>query len=387
MARHPNGGLLPYPPQPGGVLGPDAPQQEERRGPNLLDRILGLYGQDPLTHIPQDQRKAALGRGLQRGGMAAAQISGRGHDRPSIGQHVANFMGAMGGTGAEMGTANRKAQLQQVLQSGDPTQLQAMMMELIADGSPESIAAAKVIQSHLAAGGADGYTLGEGQRRFDANNIEVAHNPKPGSKFAGLTKLDRGDSIAFVDDSGKIVHSYRKQDANELRDDFLREGKEYQMIAERLGTIESAAVNPTAAGDLAMIFAYMKILDPTSVVRESEFANAANSAGVPERIRAQYNRLLNGQRLGPTQRADFLQRARIMGRDRASMFQATIQRYTGRANSMGVDPADVVHDPYESFDFSSVPYDRIPFRGGTVEGANEQYGQQGGSGNPDVPEL
>jgi len=34
----------------------------------------------------------------------------------------------------------------------------------------------------------------------------------------------------------------------------------------------------------------MKILDPGSVVREGEFATAQNSAGIPERIRAKYNR-------------------------------------------------------------------------------------------------
>ena len=50
----------------------------------------------------------------------------------------------------------------------------------------------------------------------------------------------------------------------------------------------------------------MKALDPTSVVREGEFANAQNSAGVPDRIRNYYNQLQRATRLNPEQRAEFL---------------------------------------------------------------------------------
>lgn len=51
------------------------------------------------------------------------------------------------------------------------------------------------------------------------------------------------------------------------------------------------------------------MLDPTSVVRETEFANAENAAGIPERIRAQYNKALRGERLTESTRADFVDRA------------------------------------------------------------------------------
>jgi len=53
----------------------------------------------------------------------------------------------------------------------------------------------------------------------------------------------------------------------------------------------------------------MKMLDPGSVVRESEFATAANAAGVPDRIRNQFNRVRTGERLAEKQRADFLNQA------------------------------------------------------------------------------
>ena len=61
----------------------------------------------------------------------------------------------------------------------------------------------------------------------------------------------------------------------------------------------------SAAGDIALIFNYMKMLDPGSTVREGEFATAQNAGGVDQRVWNTYNRLLSGERLNPQQRSDF----------------------------------------------------------------------------------
>ena len=75
------------------------------------------------------------------------------------------------------------------------------------------------------------------------------------------------------------------------------------------GRIQASAEDASAAGDLALIFNYMKILDPGSTVREGEFANAQNSGSVPTRIRGLYNQVMEGTRLTDAQRADFVNRA------------------------------------------------------------------------------
>lgn len=62
--------------------------------------------------------------------------------------------------------------------------------------------------------------------------------------------------------------------------------------------------------DVALIFSFMKMLDPGSVVRESEFANAQNTAGVPERIRVVWNKLLRGDKLSQQQRDKFMSLAK-----------------------------------------------------------------------------
>ena len=58
-----------------------------------------------------------------------------------------------------------------------------------------------------------------------------------------------------------------------------------------------------------MITGYMKMIDPGSTVREGEFATAANSGGVSDNVRSLYNSLINGKRLSPQQRENFLQSA------------------------------------------------------------------------------
>ena len=104
------------------------------------------------------------------------------------------------------------------------------------------------------------------------------------------------------------------------------------------------AKDPSAAGDLALIFSYMKMLDPGSVVREGEFANAQNAAGIPERIRAAYNNAMDGQRLTETTRTDFLSRADKLYAAAEQGYTALEGQYTATAKTRGYDPAQVVTD-------------------------------------------
>lgn len=105
-----------------------------------------------------------------------------------------------------------------------------------------------------------------------------------------------------------------------------------------------AAEQDSAAGDLALIFNYMKVLDPGSTVREGEFANAENSAGVPERIRAQYNKTISGQRLTPTMRADFVDTASQLTMGQLDRYQLIQDQYSRAAEREGADPSVVVDD-------------------------------------------
>ena len=86
------------------------------------------------------------------------------------------------------------------------------------------------------------------------------------------------------------------------------------------------------------------MLDPDSVVRESEFATAANSAGVPERIRATWNRVSSGERLSQKTRLDFMSRSQKLY-DRQLKTQRRLDgRYSKLSRNFGVPSNLVVQD-------------------------------------------
>ena len=63
-------------------------------------------------------------------------------------------------------------------------------------------------------------------------------------------------------------------------------------------------------GDMAAVFLFMKMLDPGSVVRESEFQAAQATAGIMDRLGIKVSQLKKGDILSPAQREDFLNLAK-----------------------------------------------------------------------------
>ena len=155
------------------------------------------------------------------------------------------------------------------------------------------------------------------------------------------------------------AQSAQKQNQNQfeqeykLRTKFRQENAPIFQTTEATQRIVDAARDPSPAGDLAMIFNYMKVLDPGSVVRESEFATAQNAAGVPERIRSLYNNIIQGTRLTPSQRQDFLGRAEKLYQGQRSVLEDRAAQYKDMASRYGLDTQNVnfIDNPV---DFSSV---------------------------------
>lgn len=127
-----------------------------------------------------------------------------------------------------------------------------------------------------------------------------------------------------------------------LRKEFAALAKPYFEVRDAYSRIEQAAKAPSPAGDMALIFNFMKILDPGSVVREGEFATAQNAAGVPERIMNLYNRLLSGERLNPNQREDFVSQARGLTTVQERQYQTIQKQYEAIAKRTGVNPENTI---------------------------------------------
>lgn len=143
-----------------------------------------------------------------------------------------------------------------------------------------------------------------------------------------------------------------------MRKEFNTLLKDYEKVSDAYGRVQAAATDPSAAGDLAMIFNFMKMLDPGSTVREGEFATAAATAGVPGRIVTFYNNILAGERLNPDQRIDFLTKAESLYGTALEGAELKAESYRALATRNNLNPEDVItvfENARNRFDQISVP--------------------------------
>ena len=122
------------------------------------------------------------------------------------------------------------------------------------------------------------------------------------AKLSGA-QATRAEAEAAQMAMGVIPADKRPEVEGRFRKEYNDQTQPYQTVKSAYGRVLSS--DDSAVGDLSLIFGYMKMLDPGSVVREGEFATAQNAAGVPERIMNIYNKLITGERLNVSQRNSF----------------------------------------------------------------------------------
>src|SRR3990167_1326603 len=112
------------------------------------------------------------------------------------------------------------------------------------------------------------------------------------------------------------------KEINELRKEVssLKVTKDLNEVSTSYKKLVQSAASKSPAGDLSVIFSYMKMLDPGSVVRESEFATDAKARSwlsetedkgvpVPSFVKQAIQKLNTGESLLPEQRKDFVDNA------------------------------------------------------------------------------
>ena len=156
----------------------------------------------------------------------------------------------------------------------------------------------------------------------------------------------------------------------DLRKEYAGLAKPYFETRDAYSRIEQSAKAPSPASDISLIFNYMKMLDPGSVVREGEFATAQNAASIPERIAAQYNRAVAGERLTEAIRADFVNQARGLYGQAQRQYRNIQDQYSAMAIRAGVDPRNTIVDfgrPPEAGDATQRQQFHNPTTGETIE--------------------
>ena len=148
----------------------------------------------------------------------------------------------------------------------------------------------------------------------------------------------------------QISSIFNKEDfknAQNLRGEYNSETRNLgtSKVISAFNRIEQAVKNPSAAGDLAMVFNFMKMLDPGSVVRESEFRNAADAGALTDRVAQKaYDQIVSGRFLSPNQRKDFKNRAAKLLKGQLKSQDMINKRYKKLARNSGIPDSLVVQE-------------------------------------------
>lgn len=152
---------------------------------------------------------------------------------------------------------------------------------------------------------------------------------------------------AGADASGFILDPAKRSEAEgKLRDDYVKQGKEFVTVRDYKDRMDTAPT--TGAGDIALVFSYMKVLDPGSTVREGEFATAANAAGVPSAIASMYNKIIGGGKLETNARDQLKESAEKIWQKAIERQNSLANQYSNIAKRGGMNPKNVIIDPLEA---------------------------------------
>lgn len=188
---------------------------------------------------------------------------------------------------------------------------------------------------------------GYGLNRAEAEAKMLAHGQQELERTFNNDKLIYDQRVREADYSRKQADEKPKQvfeQEGKMRDDFGRDAavKSYRTVVPILESAKDAQARPTRAADLNLIYAFAKLMDPDSVVRESETGAVVATQSVADRLQA-YIGQLNGQAmLNPEARAKLI--AELDSRFNAVKGQhdALAEQYATMAKSYGLNPERII---------------------------------------------
>lgn len=176
------------------------------------------------------------------------------------------------------------------------------------------------------------------ERRVDQDmafkNQQLALDSRKASAAENANQLAAGEKKGSQ--QIELAHKLRQERQG------LPTTKATQEVVSGYQKILGAAENPSAAGDLSLIYGFMKMNDPGSTVREGEFATAQNATGIPEQLRNIYNKAISGERLGDAQRKDFISQAHNLYSAQAKIQDGVDKQYVALGQRAGLKPEDVL---------------------------------------------
>lgn len=155
-------------------------------------------------------------------------------------------------------------------------------------------------------------------------------------------KVKTAEAMEQVKAKFKTADPAKYSDVADLRKDFEKASGSFITVRDAYARLR--AIEPSPAGDIALIYGFMKMQDPGSTVREGEYATAENAGGVTAKVRQLWNKMVDGDKLTPEMRADFRKQVDQQFDVARRQQNQREQEWTRLAKSHGFDPGQVVVD-------------------------------------------
>lgn len=116
--------------------------------------------------------------------------------------------------------------------------------------------------------------------------------------------------------------------------------KDTQTVAAAASKIIKA--RDTGQDDLVLITAFMKMIDPTTGVRDQEFQNAMRASGLVEQANVWFPRIAEGDMLSPETRRRFKEATKQALASQKTRYDAVYENFAQTADRYGVDRRDLM---------------------------------------------
>ncbi len=166
---------------------------------------------------------------------------------------------------------------------------------------------------------------------FKKGEKGLVFDPNSGTFTLDPTAKARFDEIANKKNQVGTIGLKDKQSINKDVTGFIKNAVAIRSTAEDLDKLSKLGTGPAA---IAAVFKFMKANDPTSTVREGEFATAEQSAGVPAQVTNFYNKLVTGERLTGNQIQQFVETSKVLANSAIGSATTEVDRFL---NTFGED--------------------------------------------------
>ena len=316
------------------------------------DRVNGSYTpQAPLLKMPtQETQQAPAPKTFSKGDLVKSQISEL--------MKEAEFYGS------------RPDYQSQVLAQ----QAQAKAIKL-ANEMPKFGLDYKVVQDPKTGEFRNVRLADDGTEMFSNNAVaEDLHFTDTGQKVIGVGKLSGKEKAAYqktqsfesiannaTQRRGQDLMNDRSKEANEiaannkmvdlstsLRKEFegLPEVKNYKEAVPAYKAVVDASKRDTPQANINLVYGIAKMYDPTSVVREGEYATIVNSANIPDKIKGYAQYLAGGGKFTPEVKAALVKEAEGRMQSFDDQFKKARMDFENISQNSGAKPSLLFPKPF-----------------------------------------